>query len=163
MPTSRSSRARPAARALPGYQITPPCVFSRFSNPEQMAAAQREAVDASGFKPRSGKQNAQIGLKGFTQVSAAAAAAAFQSLSITCRCDRNLTPVTSRCTRWPSQFCPKLSVVEKQIKQTYPPQTHTQELSGGVGGGNSARVLSVDTCFLATKHCIAVHKDGRST
>lgn len=68
LPTSRSSRARPAARALPGYQITPPCVFFRFSNPEQMAAAQREAVDASGFKPRSGKQNAQIGLKGFTQV-----------------------------------------------------------------------------------------------
>lgn len=33
-----------------------------------MAAAQREAVEASGFKPRSGKQNAQIGLKGFTQV-----------------------------------------------------------------------------------------------
>lgn len=33
-----------------------------------MAEAQREAVEASGFKPRSGKQNAQIGLKGFTQV-----------------------------------------------------------------------------------------------
>eukprot|EP00903_Cladosiphon_okamuranus_P017896 g16469.t1 len=39
------------------------------SNPEQMAAAQREAAEASGFKPRSGKQNAQIGLRGFTQAT----------------------------------------------------------------------------------------------
>lgn len=35
-----------------------------------MAAAQREAeMSGNGYKPRTGRENAQIGLKGFTQVS----------------------------------------------------------------------------------------------
>ena len=34
-----------------------------------MAAAERQAAEnGTGYKPRSGKQNAQIGLRGFTQV-----------------------------------------------------------------------------------------------
>lgn len=39
------------------------------SNPEAMAAAQRDAAESGmGYKPRTGRENAQIGLKGFTQV-----------------------------------------------------------------------------------------------
>jgi len=59
-----NSRSSP----FPPPVCTPALYACHSSNPEQMAAAQREAVEANGFKPRSGKQNAQIGLKGFTQV-----------------------------------------------------------------------------------------------
>lgn len=57
------------SQALPAHRY-PGISARRCSNPEQMAEAQRQAESAGGgYKPRTGRENAQIGLKGFTQAS----------------------------------------------------------------------------------------------